>query len=244
MSVVVAVSPNQSEIQTVLRAFLLDILPAGTAVVEGQDNRVAEPKGSDFVVFTCIQRPRLATNIDEYVDALFVGSIAAGVMTITGVEYGRLMTNSPVYGVGVTPGTKVTGQLTGAPGGIGTYSVAPPQVITPEYLAAGTGALLQKTEIVFQLDVHGPSSADSAQAISTLFRDDYACEFFAALDPNVAPLFADDPRQMPFSNDQQQVENRWMIEAHIQANQTIVVGQQFADVIDVGVVSVDATYPP
>ena len=52
-------SPTQSQIMQALRSFLLGVLPTGVPVVLGQINRVAEPKGSDFVVMTPIRQVRL-----------------------------------------------------------------------------------------------------------------------------------------------------------------------------------------
>ena len=237
-------SPSQYDIQVSLVAFLKAILPAGTPVVEGQDNRVAEPGPNDFVVFWTLRRTRLATNVDLYNDAVFTGSIAGNVMTITAVGYGSLSAGSTVFGVGVATGTFVMSQLTGTPGGIGTYSVNLSQTTSSETLAAGVGTYLQETEIDFQLDVHGPSSADNAQTISTLFRDEYAVDFFAAINSSISPLLADDPIQAPFLNDSQQYETRYVVNARVQANQTVTVPQQFMSEVNVEIIEVDAAYPP
>ena len=43
--------PAQTDVFTALRSFLLGVLPNGVEVIKGQVNRVAEPQGSDFVVF-------------------------------------------------------------------------------------------------------------------------------------------------------------------------------------------------
>jgi hypothetical protein len=73
--VTLALSPTQSDAQVALRSFLLSVLPATgsdgrpVSVIEGQDNRVAEPLGADFVTMTTIRRTRLATNEHVY-DAL------------------------------------------------------------------------------------------------------------------------------------------------------------------------------
>ena len=67
--------PSQSNIQVALRAFLLNILPAGTQVIQGQDNRVSEPSVGDFVVITPIRRERIETNTDTFNDCAFTGSI-------------------------------------------------------------------------------------------------------------------------------------------------------------------------
>lgn len=94
---------------------------------------------------------------------------------------------------------------------------------------------------IVQVDVHGPNSSDNAVVITTLWRDTYGCEFLA---PLVQPLYADEPRQEPFWNDQKQTENRWVIKLHLQANVTVSTAQQFADTLTVDLIEVDTTYPP
>lgn len=59
----------------------------------------------------------------------------------------------------------------------------------------------------------------------------------------IAPIHADDPRFMVFINDQNQAENRWIVEARLQANQIVTAPQQFASVIQVNTTLVD-TIPP
>ncbi len=90
------------------------------------------------------------------------------------------------------------------------------------------------------------NAGDMASVVSTLMRDAYAVQQFANQMPNfgVFPLYADDASQMPFQNDQQQWEWRWIVECLLQANITISIPQQFADSVQVEVISVDATYPP
>lgn len=236
------VSPTDDEVATVLRAFLLSILPTGVEVIQGQLNRVAEPVSDDFVVFWPIRRPRLATNSDDYADAVFTGSIASLVLTITSVLRGVMRNGATVFGNGVAAGTRVTSFGTGT-GGVGTYNINPTQTVASRTLSAGVQTIMQETEIVMQLDVHGPTSADNAQTISTLFRDAYAVEFFASLSSSVSPLYADSPKQLPFLNGEEQQENRWIIEAVMQADEVITVPQQFADVVEVDLVNVEATYP-
>lgn len=84
----------------------------------------------------------------------------------------------------------------------------------------------QATQVDYQVDVHGPASADNAQVIATLFRSPYAV---TALGPNVAPLWCEDPAQMPFVNAEQQVETRFVLTLHMQANPTVSTPAQFAD---------------
>ncbi len=62
----VTVSPTLSDVYASLRAFLLQfIVPVGTEVVQGQDNRVAQPKGSHVVMQAIVQQ-RLSTNVHAF----------------------------------------------------------------------------------------------------------------------------------------------------------------------------------
>lgn len=222
-------------------------MATGVEVYEAQDNLVPESPFPDQVIFTPLRRPRLATNIDDFVDGLFAGSITGTLMTISAVApgyVGELAVGSVVFGVGVAAGTVVTALGTGG-GGVGTYQVAPSQTVTSRALAAGVQTKMQETEIVYQLDVHGPNSGDFSQTISTMFRDPYAVDQFATSGFPISPLYADDPAQRPFVNENQQVENRWALDAHLQANITISVAQQASDVLSVEAISVEAPpYPP
>jgi len=237
-------SVTEAQVATALRAFLLGVLPAGTEVIQAQVNRVPEPRTANFVVVTMLRRVRLRTNVDADADVRFMGSIAGATMTVTAVTFGALSVGATVFGAGVAGGTTITALGTGT-GDTGTYAVSPSQTVASEVLSCGAKTLEQGTEFAYQLDVHGPASADNAQVISTLFRDSYATEAFANQSPSVAvPLHADDPRQMPFQNDQQQWEDRFVVEAMLQSNPVVSVGQQYADEVEVDVVSVDATFAP
>lgn len=100
------------------------------------------------------------------------------------------------------------------------------------------------TKVGIQIDFHGAGSADYVQIVETLFRSDIAIDALAAGGLPIAPLYTSDPRQMPFSNDQHQVETRWMLEVTLQVDAAVTTAQDFADSLAVGVISVDATYPP
>jgi hypothetical protein len=253
-------APTQSQVQASLRSFLLAVLPAtapdGSAVevVAAQQNRVPEVKGTAFVVMTRARVERIATNVDAYSDAVFTGSIAGNTMTITAVDprfpAAQIAVGSTIFGVGVAAGTTVTAIVTGT-GQVGTYTVSgAPQTVGSESLSAGTEQLTQEMRWTFQLDFHADPtndiSGDMATTISTLLRDDFGVQQFANQSPNygVVPLYADDARQTPFFNDQQQVEIRWVVEAVLQSNAVVSVPQQFADSVAVQLISVDAAYPP
>lgn len=62
----IQVSLTEDDIMTGLRAFLLEVLPDGIEVVQGQDNRVAMPAGADFVVMTPARREQLSQTAHLY----------------------------------------------------------------------------------------------------------------------------------------------------------------------------------
>lgn len=245
-------SPTQDQIQTQLRSFLLAVLPAGVDVLEAQVNRVPEPSGPSYVLMTPTRFDRIETNVDSYADAAFVGSFSGTTMTITAVDPrfpdGAIEVGSQVFASGLPAGTFVTALGTGT-GQEGTYTVGNSATLGSRVVSAGAELVEQAQRWTYQLDFHGDPAADisgdMASTVSTLFRDGYAVEQFANQSPDygVRPLYADDPAQRPFSNDQQQIENRWVLEACLQANVILQVPKQFADAVALDVVSVEASYP-
>lgn len=222
-------SPAQADIQTVLRSFLLSILPSGTEVFEGQDSRVSEPSADNFVIMTPLTRARLGTNIHVYADCAFTGSIIGKILTVTAVQFGSIETGAQLFGPTVATPTTITGQGT-ATGGVGSYTLDTAQTIASGPLAAGVRAVTQPTQVGIQLDFHSndlTTGSDMAQTAATLLRDMTATDYFAANASGIMPLYAEDPRQIPFMNSEQQFETRWVVDAVIQANQTVVVPQQF-----------------
>jgi hypothetical protein len=107
----------------------------------------------------------------------------------------------------------------------------------------GTRNFEQATRAMIQIDVHGPASANNAEMISTLFFSEYAVDSFKSSGKDISPLYCDDPKQAPFINGENQYEQRWIITAAIQYNPVTAVPQDFADTLEVNIVSVDATYP-
>lgn len=98
----------------------------------------------------------------------------------------------------------------------------------------------QSTRVDVQLDCYGPDAGAWAVMVSTLLRDEYAC---LALAPNCQPLYADDPRQMPFETGEAQYLSRWTLTAALQYNPVTTTAQDFADTLSVTLVDVDVEYP-
>lgn len=239
-------TPGQSAIQVALRNFLTGVLPVGTPVVEGQDNRVPEPIEGDYVVFWPLRRTRLSQNVDQYVDAVFVASITGTTLDVTAVDNrfpGILGVGVYIFGVDVAANTRITALGTGT-GGLGTYTVSVSQNVTSETMAAGKASLMQKVQVLMQCDVHGPNSSDNAQIITTALQDPIAERYFKSKETLVAPLYADDPRQVPFINGESQYETRWIVDIHLSAAQTVVFSQDFADTLNATPIPADATRQP
>ncbi len=166
--------------------------------------------------------------------------IASNVMTVSTVlRDGPVAFGQDVFGNGVTQGCYVVVQLSGAPGGPGAYRVSPTADVAPgATLYLGTSSMVKKTEAVFQIDVHGPLSADNATAIETFFRDGSAVTAMAGT--GVTPLYADDARQSPFLNAEDQFEERWSVDVHLQIDPATIVPQYFIGTLDMTVASIDA----
>ena len=226
------VSITDSQVFTVLRSFLIGILPAGTEVFRGQGNRVPEPEGADFVVMTPGSKKRLSTNFDGLTTIDFTGSIASTTLTVTAISGGNLFVGATLSGFGMAANTIITMLGTGT-GGTGTYTISPSQTLSSVTMWTGSSNVEQDTQYTVQLDIHGPSSADNAQIISTLFRDQYATSQFALSGLEMAPFYADDPKQIPFINGEQQYEDRWVIDAVMQINPVVSVPLQFASQLEV-----------
>lgn len=255
------------DVLTVVRSFLLNILPQPIEVIQGQVNRVAEPATPDFVVMMPMFQRTLEFVSDYFEDCSFIASVAPGasILTVTEILIGTIVVGNNLLGLGVPSGLYVSGSLTGS-GGVGTYQLSGTLSggLPQGKYATGVFFALAPTEWTIQLDVHGPNSANNAVIITTLWRDNYAVEQFAQfqaappgwnqLPPGggntlvfpfnaMAPLWVEDARQAPFINAEEQYENRWVIDAKLQTNQVVTVSQQFADTVDVGLLNVDVTFP-
>lgn len=242
-----SISTSQANIFQALYQFLTGILPGSPEVIDGYDNRVPEPQSANYVVMTELRRSRLATNQNSYADASFMASASGTVLTVTEMLVGTIQPQytPTLFGVGVAAGTTITSQASGTPGGVGTYNLSTANTIDSEKMAAGGFLIEADWSVVFQVDFHGPSAPDNASLFCTLFRDGYAVDLFSSYNlGDITPIQADDPRQIPFTSGEQQYELRYIVEAQLQVNETIFVPYQFADTVTVGIIEVEASYPP
>lgn len=239
--------PSITDVQVgkAIGGLLTAILPSAVTVIVGQVNRTASPQG-DYVAMWPLRRPRFATNFETAIDTKYTASIApnaagGGLMTVTAIFTGAIAPTNSVFGVNVADSTVVLQQISGSPpGGVGTYQVSVSQIVASETMSSGTLEILQSTEAVWQIDAHGPNSADNAQVISTVMRSSFAVDQMAGT--GVTPLFAEDPRQAPFVTAADQYEDRWMVDAHFEIDPIITTPQQFSDSVALTVTDVQ-TYP-
>ncbi|RYY79933.1 MAG: hypothetical protein EOO69_04510 [Moraxellaceae bacterium] len=115
--------------------------------------------------------------------------------------------------------------------------VAPPKgqyiLLTPLFacrLATNTTNYLQTHQVItqpqkyaMQIDCYGEKSSDHASLLTTLLRDEYACSQFPE---NIQPLYADDPKLMPFVNAEQLYEKRWVITVYFQYNPVVTISYE------------------
>lgn len=237
--------PTQDDICQVLRTALAALMPPGMPLRQGLQSRVSEPSEPDFMVYWLLQMPRLETNYNQYVDAVFTGSINGTTMDITLVHpdfVGQIVPGCQVFGIGVDPATRVVQWLSGT-GGLGTYEVSVDQVIASEVLACGQEIMEQGAEVWMQIDVHGPNAVMNAAIVSTTFRDERGVELLGGSVSPIQPMWSEET-QMPFQNAEQQWEYRMVITLHLHVNFTLSLPQDFMDQIQVNRNNVDAIFPP
>jgi hypothetical protein len=238
-------SITESNIFQALGLFLQNLVPSTVPVVRGQQNRVSEPIGTDFIVMWPLTRERISMNTDSFNDVAFLGSINGTTLTVSQLLQGVIEAGQLIDATGVLDITHITGFLSGT-GGAGTYTVDKTQVLSSTTMQAGTREVVQASKVTMQVDVHGPNSAEYAQIISTLARDEYGVNFFASESLGalgIQPLYSSDPRQMPFTDGEQQVEERWTVEVTLQANPVISLQQDFAGTVSLGIIKDATTYP-
>lgn len=218
---------------------LLAILPANVEVIEGQNNDVSEPQG-EFIVMTTLLRARLGTNRDTYADCKFTGSIANGTLTVSQFSFGSLGLGNTVFGTGTSPAPTITAIASPT-----QATLSAPITVASATLAAGVEVMTQPTDVQVQLDIHSPSlqaASDYAQTIATIFRDDRGYQLLKASGFPITPLYVDDPRQIPFTNAENEMESRYVVTAHLHVDQVLTPPQDFADQVQIGRVPVDLFY--
>jgi hypothetical protein len=230
---------TENNIFQALGLFLQEILPSSVTVIRGQSNRVSEPRAGDYAVMWPLLSERISTNTDSYDDVAFTGEISGTTLTVTAMINGTIILGKQLEANGVAANTLINSQLSGTTGGVGTYQVSVSQSLASTAMQTGSRDVLQPVKRTLQVDIHGPNSADYAQLISTLARDEYGVNFFTSESIGalgIQPLYTSDPRQMPFINGEQQTEEKWVVEVTLQVNPVVSIPQDYAGTVSVGLI--------
>lgn len=81
----------------------------------------------------------------------------------------------------------------------------------------------QSVEVQLQLDFFGEQAGEFSRIFTHLWRDEFACEQLSMCQP----LYADNPRYLPFTNEEERFEERWTVTAHLQYNPMVTHHQDF-----------------
>lgn len=107
------------------------LVAAGAATVSGASAFV-----DDLGVYASDGTP-----YSKIVPAAFTGAMAATTLTVSAITVGSLTVGQIIAGAGVTAGTSIVAQLTGTPGGIGTYTASVSQTVASEAMTSAAGLL-------------------------------------------------------------------------------------------------------
>jgi len=97
----------------------------------------------------------------------------------------------------------------------------------------GTVANEQSTALEIQVDCYGPASADWANSVVTMWRDQYATNLLRPI--GAAPLYAEDPRMMALENSSKNYEERWIVLLTLQYNPQTVTPMYFFDNLPISI---------
>lgn len=106
-------------------------------------------------------------------------------------------------------------------------------------------------KVTFQVDFHGAQqdgdtlygAADCMHTCATLWRSEYGITLMNTANSAVTPLYVDIRGQTPWTNGEAQIEERWTMDAAVQANMSVTIPQQFAGALHANIIDVTAVYP-
>lgn len=101
-------------------------------------------------------------------------------------------------------------------------------------------AIIQPVQVQIQIDFFGPDAQSRQAMFTTLWRDDFACRWFSEQGFPVAPLYTEDRQFSSYVNESEMYEQRWLCDAFLQIDQTIVIDCDTANQAGpVGLIEVD-----
>ena len=200
---------------------------------------------------TPILRKRLDTDYTAWSDCLFSGSASGTTLTVASVNFGTIANGAPLFWSGAPySGPTIAYQNGGGTGGVGQYTLSAPLTLSQQAMAAGQLLITQPTEMTVQLDFHSATlfdASDMAATVTTLFQkagSQPLAPLFNSAVTGVWPLYADDAKQVPFQNAEQQYETMWVLDCCLQVNQEVSWPQQFASSLFLNFIQADDILPP
>lgn len=107
-----------------------------------------------------------------------------------------------------------------------------------------TLAIIQPVKVAVQVDFFGANAQGRQAQFTTLWRDAYAFDWFAQNGYPCRPLYSNDRQFQQFINESLNYEQRWLSEAYLQIDQTIVLNEATAiNPGSIGLTEVDGDYP-
>lgn len=80
------------------------------------------------------------------------------------------------------------------------------------YNPGGSVTVITPMRLGIQISTFGTGAGNQAAEIASLWRDPDAVAWFRANVPGVAPLYASDPMQHPFTTAEKQYEDQWSVD--------------------------------
>lgn len=99
-------SLTQDQINSILRALILSMMPAGVTVTIAQQNLVPEPIGPNFVLVTELSRRRLGTTVTDW-DM----SVSSNPTVLSYIEAVEIREQLDFYGIGASDNAQVFATL-------------------------------------------------------------------------------------------------------------------------------------
>lgn len=87
----------------------------------------------------------------------------------------------------------------------------------------GNAEAMQTIELTMQIDFYGEQSGAMARKFTQLWRDFYACEYLTSCQP----LYCDEAKYLPFTNEKSNYEERFMTTATLNYNPVVIYDQDF-----------------
>ncbi|AIK89334.1 hypothetical protein Q7267_08640 [Glaesserella parasuis] len=84
-------------------------------------------------------------------------------------------------------------------------------------------SVMQSVEVQMQIDFYGETSGQMARIFCNLWRDYHACDRLE----KCQPLYCDEPRYLPFTNEASEYEERYTVTARLAYNPVVVHAQDF-----------------